>query len=158
MEEERVSEEMKPTTPVKVKEEPVEGSSVSESVRRMFQSGETDVVYLTDSDEEGQEMDLSELEMKEKQEFLRGARAMGFEADYEKADAIRKQVIKSVMSGFVPDALVPDPLTAGIREQVEKQVSQWNIVRKSTDIYEFLRICNGPSLLPSCRVECNLPC
>lgn len=120
---------------------PIEGSSVPESVTKMYESAEGDVVYLseTDSDEEGQNIDLSELELREKQEMLRGVRQLGFPDDYDKADAIRKHVIQSVMSGFVKDELVPDPVTAGIREQVERQVSQ--SLGYYTKIFEFLRIC-----------------
>lgn len=77
--------------------------------------------YLDVSSDE-EDVDLSELEMREKAEFVSGARSLGYAAKMENVAAIRQLVIKDVMSGRVSDKMIPDPVSAGIKEQVERKV------------------------------------
>lgn len=108
---------------IDVKKETVSSPTVQESVRRMFVEGGQDVEYLEVSDEDEADVDLDEVEFREKADFLTGARSLGFEGKVEDIDVLRQQVIRDVMRGTVPDSLIPDPLSAGIKEQVERQVS-----------------------------------
>lgn len=77
---------------------------------------------MSDSDEEGQDEVLSELEIAEKKEFLRQAKKLGISGPLQNFAEVRQHTIKSVMSGLIPDNVCPDPVTSGILEQVEAQV------------------------------------
>lgn len=90
---------------------------------KMAEAAESQYLEMSDSDEDGQNEVFSELEIAEKKEFLRQARQLGIHGRLDDMEAVRQRTIKSVMSGQIPDSLFPDPMTAGIREQIQAQVS-----------------------------------
>lgn len=76
-----------------------------------------------------EEYSYSEIRYAEKKEFIRKARKLGYHGDLTTGDA-KSKLVKAVTTGQLGP--VPDPISAGILEQMEQQVC--SIVRDSLSL------------------------
>lgn len=112
---------------VQVKTEPGEKRRISTS----------EVVYVDD-----EEYNYSDVRLAEKKEWVRRAKSLGFDGD-KTSNASISSLATACRTGLLGD--VPDPVTAGIFEQMERKVCvcgdhENNAIRKRFEFFEYYSI------------------